>query len=183
MIVSAKFTKLRKPIPSLRRMRRFVQRPYDTSESGMRVRESDAAGSITLNIDNLAARCAQLGRILLRRFHACLNRSMERGPPMPVNVVAVRKWGNSRGVVIPRHIQRQLKWRIGDVLCVSCEDNRVVFRPIQLPVEVRPHGDGATDSESAGRGQQHPGAENARRAPDESHGRSASDGERDSTLV
>jgi antitoxin component of MazEF toxin-antitoxin module len=34
---------------------------------------------------------------------------------MPVNVVAVRKWGNSRGVVIPRHIQRQLKWRIGDV--------------------------------------------------------------------
>lgn len=56
---------------------------------------------------------------------------------MAKNVVAVRKWGNSRAVCIPHFIQVQLKWRVGDCLYVTVEDDKLVFRPIVLPHEVQ----------------------------------------------
>lgn len=49
------------------------------------------------------------------------------------NVVAVRRWGRSRGVIIPMHLQKQLTWRVGDVVYVTVEGDKLVFRPIQLP--------------------------------------------------
>lgn len=64
------------------------------------------------------------------------------------NVVAVRRWATSRAVVIPRHIQRLLSWRVGDVLHISVENNTVVLRPIELPKGVkRPE---ASDTARAG---------------------------------
>ncbi len=70
---------------------------------------------------------------------------------MAKNVVAVRKWGNSRAVCIPNHIRQQLKWRLGDCLYVTVEDDKLIFRPIMLPHEIQAARDAAavTDGDNA----------------------------------
>jgi antitoxin component of MazEF toxin-antitoxin module len=74
------------------------------------------------------------------------------------NVVAVRKWGNSRGVIIPRFIQRQLNWRVGDVLYVTAEHDKLVFRPITLPKGVERNGDSEANDPGARRPESGAGA-------------------------
>ena len=74
------------------------------------------------------------------------------------NVVAVRKWGNSRGVIIPRFIQRQLDWRVGDVLYVTAEHDKLVFRPITLPKGVERNGDSEADDPGTRRAESGAGA-------------------------
>jgi len=52
---------------------------------------------------------------------------------MPQNVVSVRVWGTSRAVTIPKFIIRELKWRVGQLLYISVENDQIVLRPLALP--------------------------------------------------
>lgn len=53
---------------------------------------------------------------------------------MPKRVVEVRKWGNSKALVIPADILAQLKWQVKDLLIVGVERGALTFRPLQLPM-------------------------------------------------
>lgn len=55
---------------------------------------------------------------------------------MPKNISAVRRWGNSRAVVISQRVQEQLTWALREVVHVSVEDDAIVLRPLQLPPRV-----------------------------------------------
>jgi antitoxin component of MazEF toxin-antitoxin module len=50
------------------------------------------------------------------------------------SVQAVRKWGNSRAVVITRRVQRQLTWNLREVVHVSVVDDAIVLRPVRVTV-------------------------------------------------
>lgn len=62
------------------------------------------------------------------------------------HVVAVRKWGNSRAVVIPKDLQKQLSWRVGQVMYVTVETNKLVFRPVEVRVGNRVLADGGANA-------------------------------------
>jgi antitoxin component of MazEF toxin-antitoxin module len=49
-------------------------------------------------------------------------------------VQAVRKWGNSRAVVITRRVQRQLSWSLREVVHVCVEGDAIVLRPVRVTV-------------------------------------------------
>lgn len=65
---------------------------------------------------------------------------------MARNVVAVRKWGNSRVVVIPRFVMREMKWKMGQVIWIAMEGDHIVLRPIEYPKGVVPDADSEIDS-------------------------------------
>ena len=56
---------------------------------------------------------------------------------MARNVVVIHRWGNSRAAIIPAPLMRQLKWRVADLLYVSVEGDKLVFRPLELPKDLR----------------------------------------------
>lgn len=50
------------------------------------------------------------------------------------SVQTVRRWGNSRAVVITQRVQKQLTWSLREVVHVSVEDDAIVLRPITFNV-------------------------------------------------
>ena len=53
---------------------------------------------------------------------------------MSLAVQAVRRWGNSRAVVISKRVQSQLSWALREVIHVSVEDDAIVLRPVRFQV-------------------------------------------------
>ena len=49
-----------------------------------------------------------------------------------VGQTAIRKWGNSQGVVIPREILEQMQWAVTDVLNMETQGEILVVRK-QIP--------------------------------------------------
>lgn len=51
---------------------------------------------------------------------------------MATGVQSVRRWGNSRAVVITKRVQKQLSWPLREVIHVSVEDDAIVLRPLRF---------------------------------------------------
>jgi antitoxin component of MazEF toxin-antitoxin module len=52
---------------------------------------------------------------------------------MAKHVQAVRRWGNSRAVIISRRVQDQITWPLRELVHVSVEDDAIVLRPVSFP--------------------------------------------------
>lgn len=72
---------------------------------------------------------------------------------MARNVLAVRRWGNSRAVCIPVWVHRLLTWRVGDNVYATVENNCLILRPVTLPTGavLQPEAESVTDGDSAGK--------------------------------
>lgn len=71
---------------------------------------------------------------------------------MPRRVLALRKWGNSRAIVIPADIAVQMHLNVTDLLYVSVERGSLVFTPMQTPMSQQPlrESKSVTDGDSEG---------------------------------
>lgn len=52
---------------------------------------------------------------------------------MAKHVQAVRRWGNSRAVVISQRVQDLVTWPLRELVHVSVEHDRIVLGPVNFP--------------------------------------------------